>query len=72
MTEKSEGHLILKSRDDYRCALRRVAALRNHGATAESNKELAALEGAIARYAAKPGRPEWRKGRPDNGGSDAM
>lgn len=64
--------LILKSQEDYRRALQRAVALRNEGATAETNKELAVLEGAIARYVARPGHPDWRKGRPDESGSDAM
>ena len=72
MKDEYEKRWILKSRDEYRRALRRVVVLRDRGATAETNDELAALEGAIARYVAKPGRPAWRKGRPENGGSDAM
>lgn len=39
---------------------------------AETNAELAEIEGAIARYVAKPGRPDWRKGRPSEDGSDVM
>ena len=63
---------ILESKADYRKAVRRVAALRGAGETAETNGELAAIEGAIARYVAKPGKPARRKGRPEEGGSDAM
>lgn len=60
---------VLKSVADYEAALERVAELRNRGEKAEANAELAGLEGAIARYVAKPGRPATRKGRPDEGSS---
>jgi hypothetical protein len=60
---------VLRSVADYRVAVRRATALRKAGATADTNEELAALEGAIALYVAKPGQPDWRKGRPkDRGG----
>jgi hypothetical protein len=58
------NRLILRTRADYRRALARVNELRDQGAIAETNQELANLEGAIARYVAKPGRPAFRKGRP--------
>jgi hypothetical protein len=61
---------ILKSRDDYRRAIERIDELRGHGSTAEENAELAELEGAVARYVAKPGQPASRKGRPGGNGSD--
>lgn len=61
---------ILETRDDYRYAIERIDALRGEGATAETNEELAALEGAVARYVAKPGQPDRRKGRPGGNGSD--
>lgn len=61
---------VLNTVSDYQAALRRVAALRDEGERAETNPELADLEGAIARYVAKPGRPATRKGRPADGGSD--
>lgn len=57
-------HLILKTRADYRRALARANELRDQGATAETDRELAGLEGAIAKYVVKPGRPAARKGRP--------
>jgi hypothetical protein len=64
--------LILETCEDYRWALERASKLRSLGAMADSNPELAALEGAIARYVGQPGRPEVRKGRPREDGSDAM
>ena len=64
--------MTLRTRDDYRRALARIDKLRASGATAGSNAELADLEAAIADYVAKPGHPDWRKGRPDEGGSDSM
>lgn len=64
--------LVIMSRAAYRRAIRRASVLRDRGATAETNKELADIEGAIARYVAKPGRPDWRKARPGESGSDAM
>ena len=64
--------LILETCDDYRRALERVALLRDNGELAESNRELASLEGAIARYVARPGRPSTRKGRPSENGADTM
>ncbi|MGD8808271.1 MAG: hypothetical protein PVG24_01635 [Gammaproteobacteria bacterium] len=64
--------LILETREDYRWALERVSELRGLGAMAETNPELAALEGAIARYVARPGHPDERKARPGEDGSDAM
>ena len=64
--------LILETRDDYRWALERANALRSRGALAETNEELAVLEGAIARYVGQPGKPDVRKGRPSENGSDAM
>lgn len=69
---KSAKSLVLRSRTDYRNALDRANALRSEGAMAETNAELAAIEGAIARYIAKPGKPASRKGRPAEGGSDVM
>jgi hypothetical protein len=56
-----------KTRAEYREALRRVTQLRGAGATAETNDELAAIEGAIAQYVGVPGQPAQRKGRPKNG-----
>jgi hypothetical protein len=64
--------LILETCADYRWALERASALRGRGAMAETNAELAALEGAIVRYVGKPGQPDVRKGRPGEDGSDAM
>jgi len=64
--------LILETCEDYRWALDRANELRNRGALAETNKELGALEGAIARYVGQPGKPDVRKGRPGESGSDAM
>ncbi|MPY69029.1 MAG: hypothetical protein GEU92_02965 [Alphaproteobacteria bacterium] len=61
---------VLKTVSDYRAALRRVAELRGEGERAETNMDLADLEGAIARYVAKPDRPATRKGRPKEGSSD--
>jgi hypothetical protein len=69
---KSAKRLVLKTRDDYRNALDRANALRSQGAAAETNAELAAIEGAIARYVARPGKPASRKGRPAESGSDVM
>lgn len=63
---------ILKTEDEYREAVRRVADLRGDGEVAEENEELAELEGAIARYVGQPGKPARRKGHPKNGGEDAM
>lgn len=64
--------VTLETREDYRWALQRASELRDLGALAETNAELAALEGAIARYVGQPGRPDVRKGRPREDGSDAM
>ena len=61
-------HPVLKSKEAYERAMHRVAELRELGATAESDPELAALEGAIARYVAEPGHPARRKGRPKDRG----
>jgi hypothetical protein len=69
---KSAKRLVLQTREDYRNALDRANALRSAGANAETNAELATIEGAIARYVAKPGKPALRKGRPSEGGSDVM
>lgn len=69
---KSAKRVVLQTHEDYRNALDRANALQNEGATAETNAELAAIEGAIARYVAKPGKPARRKGRPSEGGSDVM
>jgi hypothetical protein len=66
----SASGTVLKTVSDYRAALRRVAVLRDEGERAETSTELADLEGAIARYVAKPGRPATRKGRPKEGSSD--
>lgn len=65
---QNSERLVLKTREDYEKASRRAAELRNHGATAEADDELARLEGAIAAYVAEPGHPARRKGRPENGG----
>lgn len=54
---------VLRTRDDYDRAVQRVTELRADGAAAEDHQELAALEGAIARYVAKPGHPASRRGR---------
>ncbi|MEX2617267.1 MAG: hypothetical protein WD767_14320 [Alphaproteobacteria bacterium] len=59
--------LILKSVADYRKALEQASTLRDSGATAETNDELANIEAAIAAYVTKPGRPARRKGRPKGG-----
>lgn len=59
---------VLKNADEYQRAMRRAAELREAGARAETNAELAAIEGAIARYAAKPGEPAGRPGRPKDSG----
>jgi hypothetical protein len=64
--------LVIRSRAEYRSAIHRANMLRSLGATAETNRELAEIEGAIAVYVAKPGQPEWRKARPGESGSDAM
>lgn len=61
-------HPVVNTQQEYERAVRRVAELRKAGATAESDPELAALEGAIARYVAKPGEPARRKGRPKDSG----
>ena len=37
-----------------------------------TNEELAELEGAIARYAAQSGKPDVRKGRPNESGSKVV
>ncbi len=55
---------LLMSADDYAYALRRAADLRKRGEEAQTNTELAALEGAIALYASRPGQPDDRKGKP--------
>ena len=59
---------VLKDADEYRRAVRRAAELREAGARAETNEELSAIEGAIARYVAKPGEPAGRRGRPKDSG----
>lgn len=59
---------VLKNKDDYQRAVRRAAELRAAGAQAETNEELAAIEGAMARYVAKPGEPARRRGRPEDSG----
>jgi hypothetical protein len=69
MAHSSKG-LVIDTRSDYRRAMRRANALRNEGRLAETDAELAEIEGAIARYVARPGRPARRKGRPGEGGSD--
>ena len=53
--------------DAYRRALERMDRLRDAGATAETNDELAALEGAVARYTAKEGVPAREPGHPPPG-----
>jgi hypothetical protein len=60
--------LRIKTRDDYRQALKRVAELRGSGATAENNEELALIEGAIAAYVSIPGQPAEKKARPKDEG----
>jgi hypothetical protein len=55
---------LLMTADDYAHALRRAAELRKRGEEARSNPELAALEGAIALYASRPGEPDERKAKP--------
>ncbi|MEQ8164950.1 MAG: hypothetical protein RIC93_02595 [Alphaproteobacteria bacterium] len=64
--------IVISTPEEYRDALRRAGALREAGASATGNAELARLEAAIARYAARPGAPARRAGRPDNGSSDTM
>lgn len=64
--------VILETHEDYRWAIERAGKLRGLGALADSNPELAALEGAIARYVGRPGLPDERKARPREDGSDAM
>jgi hypothetical protein len=55
---------LLMTPEDYAHAMRRAADLRQRGEKAEKNSELAALEGAIALYASRPGQPEERMGCP--------
>lgn len=62
---------ILMSADDYANAMRRASHLREGGATAASNTELAALEGALALYASRPGQPAERSGRPRSGSGES-
>lgn len=64
----TEKHPVLRTRDDYDRAVQRVAELREAGKAAENHDELAALEGAIARYVATPGHPASRRGRPKDTG----
>lgn len=61
--------LILKSPAEYEAAAKRVGEMRSHGATAETNPELARLEGAVANYVAEPSHPALRRGRPVDEGS---
>jgi len=63
MTEANPDR-TLRSVADYKEALDRANALRDSGATAESNAELAALDGAIAQYVGEPGKPARSAGRP--------
>lgn len=72
MADKRRHGLVLETRADYRRAVQRAGVLRRQGALAETNEELAELEGAIARYAAQPGKPDVRKGRPSENGSKSM
>lgn len=67
-TDDLDQPLVLRTRDEYEKAIRRVAELREHGANAQSHPELARLEGALAAYTAQPGKPAQRKGRPEDGG----
>lgn len=62
---------VLRTNDEYRRALRRSAALRDQGRRPEDDAELAAIEGAIAEYVAKPGVPARRRGRPKDSGNGA-
>lgn len=72
MTAEGRSRRVLNSRSEYRRAVQRAGELRSEGALAESNEELAELEGAIARYAARPGKPDVRKGRPSESGSKVV
>jgi hypothetical protein len=63
MTE-GNPEATLQSVEQYRDALDRANALRDAGETAETNAELAALDGAIAQYAGEPGKPAVSAGRP--------
>lgn len=63
---------MINTRADYEKAIKRADELRAQGKTAKTSRELAELEGAIARYVAKPGEPARRKARPDNGDADTM
>jgi hypothetical protein len=65
----SEKSPVVNTREEYQQAVRRAAELRESGASAETDEELAALEGAIARYVAKPGEPARRSGRPRESGN---
>ncbi len=56
---------LLMTAEHYAHAMRRAATLRQRGELAQTNEELAALEGAIALYASRPGQPAESKGRPE-------
>ena len=48
----------------YRMAIQRISELRSAGETAETNAELAELEGAANAYEALPDVPDESKGKP--------
>lgn len=64
----AQNDLRIKTPEDYRQALKRIAELRDSGATVENNEELAVIEGAIAAYVSIPGQPAEKKARPKDEG----
>lgn len=58
----------LTSDDDYERALREFSKLEGRELDETERRRKTELEGAIAAYAAEPGRPATRKGRPGAGG----
>ena len=54
----------ITSRNDYCLALQRLSALQACGATAETSREIAVLEGEIAEYVMQHGKPDLSLGRP--------
>jgi len=56
----------ITDREDYRRALHRLAELLNGGASAETNAEVAKLEGEVAKYVVKYGQPDVSPGGPTN------
>lgn len=56
---------VIRTPSEYRAAMDRANALRDACLSPEDDRELAELDGAIARYTRIPGEPATSEGRPE-------